>query len=171
MNSTPRIASVARILSLSHNLCSSCCTALKGPGIAILLHTGVRIRCDSHLSVYVHGIEMSLRTMKNMLKSLGLRRKAAQFNEGEVWRKIPQEIDGPGCSSGYRIVWHTLRREGVRYQDMLCRKVVAKTPGRGRGRSLGVFFFPNFFCFNFCRYSPVTLYSNVQHLSFIYGEN
>ena len=32
-------------------------------------------------------------------------------------------------------------------------------------------FFPIFLCFNFCRYSPVMLYSNVRHLSFIYGGN
>ena len=50
-------------------------------------------------------------------------------------------------------------------------RVVAKTRGRGRGRGRGVFFFSKFFGFNFCRYSPVMLYSNGWHLSFIYGGN
>ena len=47
-----------------------------------------------------HGIEMSVRTLKNRFSSLGLRRKDAQFNEGEVRQRIQQEIDGSGCLSG-----------------------------------------------------------------------
>ena len=59
-----------------------------------------------------HGIQMSLRTLKHRFSSLGLRRKFTEFNEGEVRQRIQQEIDGPGCLSGYRSMWHTLRREG-----------------------------------------------------------
>ena len=45
-------------------------------------------------------------------------------------------------------------------------------PGPGPGVGVGVsLFFSKFFCFNFCRYSPVLLFSNVRHLSFIYGGN
>ena len=49
-----------------------------------------------------------------------------------------------------------------------CVEVVAKTRGTGSGR-VGVSFFSNYFCFNFCRYSPVLLFSNNRHLSLIYG--
>ena len=43
--------------------------------------------------------------------------------------------------------------------------------GSGSGSRQGCLFFSNFslYCFNFCPYSPVTLYSKVRHLSFIYG--
>ena len=40
-----------------------------------------------------------------------------------------------------------------------------------RDAGVGVSFFFAFFCFNFCLYSPVLLFSNVRHLSFIYGGN
>ena len=55
---------------------------------------------------------MSVRTLENRFSSLGLRQKDAEFNEGEVRQRIQQEIDGPGCLSGYRSMWNTLRREG-----------------------------------------------------------
>ena len=51
--------------------------------------------------------------------------------------------------------------------------VVAKTRGRGQGRGRGpsrgrgIFSFSHFFF----RYSPVLLFSNDRHLSFIYGGN
>ena len=48
----------------------------------------------------------------NRYKSLGLRRRGAHFDETEVRARIQQELDRPGCLSGYRSVWHTLRREG-----------------------------------------------------------
>ena len=59
-----------------------------------------------------HGIEMSVRTLKSRFSSLGLRRKDAELNEGEVRQRMQQEVDRPGCLSGYRSMWHTLRREG-----------------------------------------------------------
>ena len=60
-----------------------------------------------------HKIEMSLRTLKERFKSLGLRRrKLLDSNNQDVRARIQEELDGPGCLSGYRNVWHTLRREG-----------------------------------------------------------
>ena len=47
---------------------------------------------------------MCLRTLKNRLKSLGLRRKSAEYDEDQVRARIQQEIDG--C------MWHMLRSEG-----------------------------------------------------------
>ena len=47
------------------------------------------------------------------LKSLGLRRhKLLDSNNQDVRARIQEELDVPGCLSGYRNVWHTLCREG-----------------------------------------------------------
>ena len=58
-----------------------------------------------------HGATMSLRTLKNRLKILGLRR-STHFDEDRVRARIQQEVDGPGCMAGYRSMWHMLRCEG-----------------------------------------------------------
>ena len=58
-----------------------------------------------------HGVSMCLRSLNNCLKGLGLGRKSTQY-EDQVQAKIQQEIDGPGCMSGYRSMWHMLRSEG-----------------------------------------------------------
>ena len=55
-----------------------------------------------------HGIEMSMRTLKDRFKS----RKLLDSNDQDVRARIKEELDGPGCLSGYRSLWHTLRREG-----------------------------------------------------------
>jgi len=41
-----------------------------------------------------------------------VQRRGADFYETEVRTRIQLELDGPGCLSGYRSVWHTLRHEG-----------------------------------------------------------
>ena len=55
---------------------------------------------------------MSLRTLKNRLKMLGMRQRSANFDENGVRFRIQQDLDGPRCLSGYRCMWHTLHREG-----------------------------------------------------------
>ena len=47
----------------------------------------------------------------------------------------------------------------------------SQNAGPEPGSGSGCHFFSYFFCFSFCRYSPVLLFSNVRHLSFIYGGN
>ena len=47
------------------------------------------------------------------LRDLGLKRKNMNYNIDHVRRRIQQELDGPGCSGGYRAVWHTLKMEGI----------------------------------------------------------
>ena len=59
-----------------------------------------------------HDVSMCLRTLKNRLKSLGLARKSAEYNEDQARARIQREIDGPGCMAGYRSMWHMLRSEG-----------------------------------------------------------
>ena len=60
-----------------------------------------------------HGIEMSLRMLKERFKSLGLRRRnLLDSNDQDIRARIQEELDGPGCLKGYRSMWHTLRRKG-----------------------------------------------------------
>jgi hypothetical protein len=55
---------------------------------------------------------MCIRTLKSRLGALDLCRRSVDFDEGEIRARIQQELDGPGCTAGYRSVWHTLRLEG-----------------------------------------------------------
>lgn len=62
-----------------------------------------------------HGATISLRSLKNRLKILGLRRRSTQFefDEDRVRARRQREVDGPGCMAGYRRMWHMLRCEGL----------------------------------------------------------
>ena len=59
-----------------------------------------------------HGIEISLRTLNNKLRLLGLRRRNNDYDVNIIRQRIQNEIDGPGSSAGYRSIWHTLQMEG-----------------------------------------------------------
>ena len=101
-------------ISPSDNFCFFCGKALNKEELLIKYYFKKGYEYDViilFLSKF-HGIEMSLRTLKNRYKCLGLRRRSAHFDETEVRARIQQELDGSGCLSGYRSVWHTLRREG-----------------------------------------------------------
>lgn len=78
-----------------------------------------------------YGIEMSLGTLKHRFSSLGLWRKVAEFNKGEVRQRIQQEIDGPGCLSAYRSMWHTLRREGYTIPRHLVQRLLKEMDSDG----------------------------------------
>ena len=60
-----------------------------------------------------HNITLSIRTLKSRLTALGLKRRNVSYNMANVRARIQEEINGPGCSGGYRSVWHTLRLEGI----------------------------------------------------------
>ncbi len=60
-----------------------------------------------------HNIMISLRTLKTRLAAMGLKRRNVIYDINNVRERIQQEINGPGCSGGYRSVWHTLRLEGM----------------------------------------------------------
>ena len=65
-----------------------------------------------------HKIEMSLRTLKERLKSLGLRRRTLlDSNNQDVRARIQEELDGPGCLSGVKAV--------VYVADLYCSKTCA----------------------------------------------
>ena len=101
-------------ISPSDNFCFFCGKALnkEEPLITYYFKQGYEYDVILLFLSKFHGIEMSLRTLKNRYKSLGLRRRSAHFHKTEVRARIQQELDGPGCLSGYRSVWHALRREG-----------------------------------------------------------
>ena len=55
------------------------------------------------------GVQMHVRTLKRKLKDLGLKRKAANYDEDIVRELIKQETQGAGSLAGYRYIWHALR--------------------------------------------------------------
>lgn len=61
-----------------------------------------------------HDIDMSIATLKRRVKAYGLKRKNPEYDVNEVREKIRGLLDGPGCSGGYRTVWHTLEMQGLR---------------------------------------------------------
>ena len=56
-------------------------------------------------------IDMSVRTLKRHLRSLGLKRKgnATVIDDETIRGAIQKEMEGPGKLSGYRSIWHALR--------------------------------------------------------------
>jgi hypothetical protein len=56
-----------------------------------------------------HNIEMSLRTLKSRLQSMGLKRRNVDADEEEVTAAIREELNGPGCLRSYRSMWRCLR--------------------------------------------------------------
>ena len=69
-----------------------------------------------------HGITMCVRTLKNRLRELKLRRRVPPFDIGVVREHILNELSGPGGQGGYRSMWHTLRLKNVQVP----RRVVAE---------------------------------------------
>ena len=69
-----------------------------------------------------HGIEMSLSTLKRRLAEYNLRRrKQEDITLDQLTGVIRSELDGPGCLSGYRSMWHTLR---IKYGIVVPRREV-----------------------------------------------
>lgn len=60
-----------------------------------------------------HGITMCVRTLKNRLRQLQLRRRMPSFDMDVVREQIRNELSGPGCQGGYRSMWHTLRLRNI----------------------------------------------------------
>lgn len=78
------------------------------------------------LSKY-HDTEMCMRTLQQRLHYLGLKRRNVLYNIQEVRREIINNLNGPGCSGGYRSHWHSLRLKGIqvprRVVEELCREL------------------------------------------------
>lgn len=60
-----------------------------------------------------YGITMYVRTLKNRLKQLNLRRRLPSIDMDVVREQIMNELSGPGCQGGYRSMWHTLRLKNI----------------------------------------------------------
>lgn len=69
------------------------------------------------------GVQISVRTLKRRLRSLGLRRKDQVIDEQYLREVIREEMEGAGRLSGYRNVWHALR---LRHSINVSRHVVAR---------------------------------------------
>ena len=104
--------------------CSSCGVAMNMEVIAIksYFYQGYEYKVILAFLAKYHHIEMSLRTLKKRLKSMGLGRRCQQLDEQEVRTRMRQELDGAGSLQGYRSMWHALRRDGI----LVTRDTVAK---------------------------------------------
>ena len=60
----------------------------------------------------LHGITLSLSTLKRRLQTLGLSRRATNVSDDELKEAIQRELSGSGCFVGYRRLWARLRRKG-----------------------------------------------------------
>lgn len=71
------------------------------------------------------GVQMSVRTLKRRLRSLGLKRKGQIVDEQHLRNVISNEIEGAGQLSGYRSVWHALRlRHGIHVSRHLVARIM-----------------------------------------------
>lgn len=66
-----------------------------------------------HFLSKFHQINISIRTLKNRLRQYNLRRRLPTYDIDLVRDRILRELSGPGSSSGYRSMWHTLRMENI----------------------------------------------------------
>ena len=64
------------------------------------------------LSKY-HDKQMCMRTLQKRLEDMGLKRRNVLYNIEEVRNEIINNLNGPGCSGGYRSHWHSLRLKGI----------------------------------------------------------
>ena len=59
-------------------------------------------------------MKISLSNLKRKLKLYNLQRNKAEFDPQTLRNEILEILDGPGCSYGYRNVWHALQLKGIR---------------------------------------------------------
>ena len=64
----------------------------------------------AYLILY-HGINISLRQLKRILNTKGLRRRKHPSDLGDVINVIEMEIEGSGSCIGYRAMWQRLRND------------------------------------------------------------
>ena len=78
------------------------------------------------LSTY-HNTEMSMRSLQQRLHDMGLKRRNISYNIQEIRQELVKNLNGPGCSGGYRSHWHALRLKGIqvprRVVEELCREL------------------------------------------------
>ncbi|XP_068710989.1 uncharacterized protein [Montipora foliosa] len=85
----------------------------EGSIIAYYFSRGYKYEVITEFLSKFHGITMCVRTLKNRLRQLKLRRRMASVDMDVVREQIMNELSGPGCQGGYRSVWHTLRLQNI----------------------------------------------------------
>ena len=74
-----------------------------------------------------HDTEMSMRSLQQRLHDMGLKRRNVSYNIQEIRQEIVKNLNGPGCSGGYRSHWHPFRLKGIqvprRVVEELCREL------------------------------------------------
>ena len=85
----------------------------EGSIIAYYFSRGYKYEVITEFLSKFHGITMSVRTLKNRLRQLKLRRRMAAVDIDVVQEQIMNELSGPGCQGGYRSMWHTLRLQNI----------------------------------------------------------
>lgn len=68
-----------------------------------------------------HDIQISEQTLKYHLQNYSLRMRLPTYDLAQRWLLVAEELDGPGCMSGYRAIWHTLHLDRLQ----IPRRVVA----------------------------------------------
>ena len=77
--------------------------------IEVYFHRGYPYQAILGLLEKQDGVRMHIRTLKRILKDLGLKRKAANHDEDIVRELIKQEVQGAGSLAGYHYIWHAFR--------------------------------------------------------------
>lgn len=78
-----------------------------------------------------HDIQISERTLKYRLQSYSLRRRSPTYDLAQVRLRVAEELDGPGCMSGYRPIWHTLCLGGLQVPRRVVAGVVRELDPEG----------------------------------------
>ena len=78
-----------------------------------------------------YDIELSLSTLKRKLKDYNLSRNNVEFDPNELREIVVEHMDGRGCSQGYRSIWHTLQRKGVRVPRSAVEEIVREVDPEG----------------------------------------
>ena len=84
-------------------------------------YSGFSYETIIHFLSKYNGIAMSMSILKRRLSFYDLKRNQKEIDLSDVEGMIRHELDGPGCVSGYRGMWHTLR---VKYNVHVPRKEV-----------------------------------------------
>ncbi len=62
----------------------------------------------------LHGVTISLSTLKRRIQSLNLSRRGTEpVTDEEIRKAIEEELGGSGCFIGYRKMWARLKRKGI----------------------------------------------------------
>ena len=78
-----------------------------------------------------HDIQISERTLKYRLQSYSLRKRLPTYDLAQVRLRVAEGLDGPGCMSGYRSIWHTLCLDGLQVPRRVVAGVVRELDPEG----------------------------------------